>query len=88
MFKTCKNLSELKKEYRRLAFMYHPDHGGNPEAMKDLNNAYDKAKQALNRPQQPKSKPSPWTVESIKKMDDFWTECDDLAAAVRAKYSR
>ena len=27
-FTNCKNLDELKKEYRRLAMIHHPDRGG------------------------------------------------------------
>jgi curved DNA-binding protein CbpA len=37
-----KDLSDLKKEYRRLAFELHPDHGGNVENMQILNNEYEK----------------------------------------------
>src|SRR4051812_34337617 len=31
----------LKAEYRRIAKMLHPDHGGNEAAMQQLNAAYD-----------------------------------------------
>ena len=34
-------LEELKTIYRKLAFKFHPDHGGNAEDMKQLNNEYD-----------------------------------------------
>ena len=34
-------LEELKGQYRKLAFQYHPDRGGNDEAMKAVNNEYD-----------------------------------------------
>lgn len=34
-------LEELKKEYRRLAVLHHPDNGGDAENMKILNNEYD-----------------------------------------------
>ena len=37
MLNHCKDLDQLKKEYRRLTKMYHPDCGGSTEAMKQLN---------------------------------------------------
>lgn len=36
-FTNCKNLDELKKEYRRLSMIHHPDRGGDPEIMKAIN---------------------------------------------------
>jgi curved DNA-binding protein CbpA len=38
---TPRTLEELKKQYRELAFKYHPDMGGSDEAMKAINNEYD-----------------------------------------------
>lgn len=40
-FAKSKNLEELKKEYKKLAMMYHPDRGGNIEVMKEINIQYD-----------------------------------------------
>ena len=40
-FSNCKNLEELKKEYRRLAFQNHPDRGGDVETMKTINAEYE-----------------------------------------------
>ena len=34
-------LEELKVHYRKLAFQYHPDKGGNVDVMKAVNNEYD-----------------------------------------------
>ena len=39
-FTECKTLDELKKQYRRLAMIHHPDVGGDVEAMKAINNEY------------------------------------------------
>jgi len=36
------SLDELKKEYKRLAFLHHPDRGGLTEIMQEINNEYDK----------------------------------------------
>ena len=40
-FENVSNLEDLKKEYKKLAKVYHPDLGGNEEIMKKLNNDYD-----------------------------------------------
>lgn len=42
-FQNCSTIEELKKEYRRLALINHPDNGGNPETMKTINAEYEKA---------------------------------------------
>ena len=42
-FANCTTVEEIKATYRRLAREHHPDLGGNPEVMKALNNAYEKA---------------------------------------------
>lgn len=40
-FTNCKTLEELKKEYRKLGKIHHPDCGGDEEVMKAINNEYD-----------------------------------------------
>lgn len=40
-FNNCKTLEELKKEFRRLAMLHHPDRGGDAETMKQINAEYD-----------------------------------------------
>ena len=42
LFEGISTLTELKAQYRKLAFMFHPDHGGDLEQMKVLNNEYDR----------------------------------------------
>ena len=37
-FTNCRILDELKKEFRRLAMLNHPDRGGDEETMKAINN--------------------------------------------------
>lgn len=40
-FNNVNTIEELKKEYRRLAFKFHPDRGGDAETMKIINAEYD-----------------------------------------------
>lgn len=40
-FASCNTLDELKKEYRRLAMLHHPDRGGDAETMKAINAEYE-----------------------------------------------
>ena len=40
-FENVSTLTELRKEYRRLAFIYHPDKGGDTVLMQILNDRYD-----------------------------------------------
>ncbi len=46
-FANCHDLDELKREYRKLAFKYHPDCGGDLETMKAINNEYEEAQMRL-----------------------------------------
>jgi len=39
-FTNCKTLDELKAAYRKLAFRFHPDHGGDTATMQSINNEY------------------------------------------------
>lgn len=39
-FKNCGTVDEIKREYHKLAFLYHPDKGGDTEIMKTINNEY------------------------------------------------
>jgi curved DNA-binding protein CbpA len=40
-FEKVKTLEELRKEYHRLAFLHHPDKGGNTKTMQSINNQYE-----------------------------------------------
>lgn len=46
-FQNCHSLDELKKEYRRLAMIHHPDCGGDPETMKAINAEHDEVFEVL-----------------------------------------
>ena len=40
-FKEAKDIEEAKKLYKKLAFLHHPDRGGDIEIMKAVNNEYE-----------------------------------------------
>ena len=40
-FTNCRTLEELKKAYRKAAIENHPDRGGDPEVMKEINAEYE-----------------------------------------------
>lgn len=46
-FEGIKTLDELRKEYRRLAFLYHPDKGGDTVLMQILNDQYERLSKKL-----------------------------------------
>lgn len=48
-FTTCKTLDELKKEYRRLTMIHHPDHGGDTATMAAINNEYAERFESLKK---------------------------------------
>lgn len=46
-FENVENLQDLRKEYHRLAFINHPDRGGETVIMQLINNQYDKLSMKL-----------------------------------------
>ena len=50
-FTNIRTLDELKAAYRRLAMQYHPDMGGDTEAMKAINAEHDELFEQLKRRQ-------------------------------------
>ena len=48
-FANCRTLDELKKEYRRLSKLHHPDHGGDEATMKAINAEYSDRFEVLKR---------------------------------------
>lgn len=72
-FVNCKSLEELKKEFRRLAMIHHPDRGGDVEVMKAINNEYDALFPALKlKHNQAAAEPTHETAESTR--NEFYTQ--------------
>jgi len=40
-FQNCQSLEEVKRRYKELAMLHHPDRGGNTATMQDINNEYE-----------------------------------------------
>ncbi len=72
-FANCKSLEELKKEFRRLAMIHHPDRGGDVEMMKAINNEYDMMFPVLKlKHNQSAAEPTHETAESTR--NEFYTQ--------------
>ena len=48
-FMNCKTLDDLKREYRRLASIHHPDVGGDTATMQVINAEYDELHEVLKK---------------------------------------
>ncbi len=63
MFQDCNSETEVKKLYRRLALLIHPDRGGDGELMVKLTKAYDRALSNAPKPRsttsQARTQPNP-----------------------------
>jgi curved DNA-binding protein CbpA len=46
-FANCKTLDELKREYRRLTMLHHPDRGGDTATMQAINAEHDEVFEVL-----------------------------------------
>lgn len=72
-FTNCRTLDELKKEFRRLAMLNHPDRGGDEETMKAINNEYDAVFPAFRLAyNQAAETPTKETAESTR--SEFYTQ--------------
>jgi curved DNA-binding protein CbpA len=40
-FKACQDLKEVKRRYKELALLHHPDRGGDTATMQEINNQYE-----------------------------------------------
>lgn len=72
-FMNCKTLDDLKREYRRLAMIHHPDVGGDVETMQAINAEYDNLFPALKLAHnQTAEQPTHETAESTR--NEFYTQ--------------
>ena len=49
-FKDCKTSADVKKTYRELAKIHHPDHKGDPEVFKEIQKQYENWKPSKEPP--------------------------------------
>jgi hypothetical protein len=77
-FDKCRNLVELKAEYKRLAMKHHPDMGGDVEIMKAVNAEYDAAFERLKRYPMDSEEPTKTHQNSAEVAEDFKKVIDAL----------
>lgn len=70
-FTDCKTLDELKKEYRRLAMLHHPDRGGDLETMKQINNEHDEMFELLKKKANANAQAGKETTETPEEFRDI-----------------
>jgi hypothetical protein len=71
-FKKCTSIFEVKKHYKELAFIHHPDKGGNTAIMQDINNEYEYVIKNNIFPENPE--PTPEEQEKNIKFPDIISE--------------
>ena len=70
-FTNCTTLDELKKEYRRLVMLHHPDKGGNDDIMKQINNEHDIKFEDLKKAHNAKADEHHQTTETAEEFRDI-----------------
>ena len=70
-FTNCTTLDELKKEYRRLVMLHHPDRGGDTETMKQINNDHDAMFEVLKKQHNAKADEHHQTTETAEEFRDI-----------------
>ena len=83
-FDKCKDLNELKAEYRRLVLVHHPDCGGDIATMQAINAEHDRVFEVLKREQNiaaesdPKVKPTTETPEEFRRVVETLLKLDGI----------
>lgn len=70
-FTTCTTLEALKKEYRRLCMIHHPDRGGDAATMAAINNEYDEAFHRLQHQHRTTEASDSTTAEAEEVPEEF-----------------
>ena len=76
-FKNIQTIEALKVEYRKLAFLHHPDRGGNVEVMKMVNAEYDEVLKNLANTANEEVNEMEF-AENFKEVIDRLMKCDGL----------
>lgn len=63
-FTNCHTLDELKREYRRLTMLHHPDRGGDTATMQAINAEHDQVFETLKRQHNANSDEAHQTTET------------------------
>lgn len=79
LLKGIENLEDLKKEYKKLAYKYHPDlKGGSVEMMQQLNAEYDYLSKELNKETGKKHSTYTDALNMYKEVIDRLIRYDDI----------
>lgn len=73
-FKNVTTLDELKKEYRRLAMLHHPDRGGDLETMKAINAEHDRLFEVLKQQHNAAADADHQTTETAEEFREILVE--------------
>ena len=79
-FTNVRTLDEIKKEYRRLSKLHHPDYGGDEEIMRAINNEHDELFESLKRQHNARADADPTgkTRRTTETAQEFRTVIDAL----------
>jgi len=83
MFAHCTTVEEIKKEYRRLALLHHPDRGGSTAMMQQINEEYHAALARANGQQSTDADGNPHTYTYHR--DREQSVMDKLAEILRIR---
>lgn len=75
-FNNISTLEELKKEYRRLVMLHHPDKGGDTETMKSVNAEHDELFETLKAAQNVRAEAD--TTGKTRHVDETAEEFRDI----------
>ncbi len=66
--------TEIRRAYKRLALEHHPDHGGDPRRMTDINEAYSQLMSQLDAAHEAEDLGIRWTDLDIDETFEPWEE--------------
>ena len=67
----CKTLDDLRREYRRLAMIHHPDVGGEVETRQAINAEYDELHEVLKKAHNQQAYEVPETTETAEEFREI-----------------
>lgn len=81
-FESCKSKEDAKKLYKKLAFQYHPDKGGDVEIMKAINNEFDDFMKNFREEKKDSKKEYEFTATTYRNLIEQLIKFDDITIDV------